>query len=164
MTFNAQHEHPGGDVPHRHSETDELATHDSASTQGRSGDQTLELRQEELQARKESVEAGRVRIGKEIVEERQTLDVPVTREEVTIERHPVNRQPAAGSIGDDTTTIEVPLREERVEIEKQPVVTEEISVGKRLVQETQEVSGTVRREEARLEREGDVNLDADDRR
>ncbi len=35
---------------------------------------------------------------------------------------------------------------------------EEVGVGKRQVTETQSVSDTVRREEARIEREGDVNL------
>ena len=41
-------------------------------------------------------------------------------------------------------------------VEKEPVVKEEIEVGKRQVQETEQVSGTVRREEARVESEGDV--------
>jgi len=52
----------------------------------------------------------------------------------------------------------VPVREERVELGKEQVVYEEIEVGKRQVQETQHVTGTVRREEARIEREGDVDL------
>jgi hypothetical protein len=52
----------------------------------------------------------------------------------------------------------MPVREERVELEKRPVVYEEVSVGTREVQDTQRVSGTVRREEARIEQEGDVNV------
>jgi len=120
---------------------------------------TVELREEELQARKQSVEAGQVRIGKEVVEEQKTLQVPVTREEVTVERHRVARQPSDRPIGDGGETIQVPVREEQVSVEKRPVVTEEIEVGKREVQETQQVSGTVRREEARIEGQGDVDVE-----
>jgi uncharacterized protein (TIGR02271 family) len=36
-------------------------------------------------------------------------------------------------------------------------VYEEVGVGTREVQDTQRVTGTVRREEARVERQGDVN-------
>ena len=120
--------------------------------------ETLQLREEELQARKESVETGRVRVGTKVVEEQQALEVPVTREEVTIERHPVARQPADGGIDEDRETIRVPVHEEQVSVEKRAVVTEEISVGKQQIEETQHVSDTVRREEARIEREGDVEL------
>jgi len=158
MPKSAKHEHPGGDVPHRHNPGDELAAHGTGSTSGDTSGETLELREEELQARKQPVETGRVRVGKEIVEEQQTLDVPVTREEVTIERQPVARRPAEGSIDEGDETIRVPLHEEQVSVEKRPVVTEEIKVGKQQVQETKQVSGTVRREEERVEGEGDVDL------
>jgi len=119
-------------------------------------EQVLELREEELRARKETVQTGEVRIGTEVVEEQQSLDVPVTREEVTIERHPVERRPADGSITDESATIQVPVREEQVSVDKRTVVTEEINVGKRQVQDTERLSGTVRREEARVDVDGDV--------
>jgi uncharacterized protein (TIGR02271 family) len=106
------------------------------------------------------VETGRVRIGKEVVEEQQTMDVPVTREEVTIERTPVDRRPADSDIGEGET-IRVPVHEEQVSVDKKAVVTEEIGVGKRQVQKTQQVSGTVRREEARIEKEGDVGVEGE---
>lgn len=161
MSKQSKHEHPGGEIPHRHDDAEELAVHDSDMRKagGRMTDsETLQLREEELQARKESVETGRVRVGKEVVEEQQTLDVPVTREAVTIERRPVDRQPADGAIGDDRGAIRVPVREEQVSVAKRAVVTEEISVGKQQIDETQRVSDTVRREEARIEHEGDVDL------
>jgi len=81
--------------------------------------------------------------------------VPVTRDEVTIERHPVDRRPAERSIDDRGQSIDVPVREEQVELDKRAVVYEEVGVGKREVTDTEQVSGTVRREEARIEREGD---------
>jgi uncharacterized protein (TIGR02271 family) len=161
MSKESKHEHPGGEIPLRHGDAEELATHDSdmQTSGGRMTDsETLQLREEELHTRKESVESGRVRVGKDVVEEQQTLDVPVTREEVTIERHPVDRRPAGGRIGNDRETIRVPVHEEQVSVEKRAVVTEEISVGKQQIEETQHVSDTVRREEARIEHEGDVDL------
>jgi uncharacterized protein (TIGR02271 family) len=118
---------------------------------------TVELREEELRARKDTVEAGGVELRKDVVTEEKTLDVPVTREEVVVERHPVQGRPSDRPIGENQT-IEVPVREERVELEKQPVVYEEVEVGKRPVQDTERVSGTVRREEVRVEHEGDINV------
>jgi uncharacterized protein (TIGR02271 family) len=117
----------------------------------------MQLREEELRARKEPVEAGEVGVRKEVVEEQRTMEVPVSREEVTVERRPVERQPADAPIGEGEK-MRVPVREEQVSVEKRPVVTEEVEVGKRQVQDTKEVGGTVRREEAEVEREGDVDL------
>jgi len=81
----------------------------------------------------------------------------VTHEEVIVERHPVEPRPATQPIGEGQT-IEVPVREERVTVEKQPVVYEEVEIGKRAVQEAERVSGTIRREEAHIERDGDVTV------
>lgn len=120
--------------------------------------ESMELREEQLRARTEPVQAGEVTIGKEVVTEQQHMDVPVTHEEVFVERHPVaGGRPASGEIreGEEIT---VPVNEERVHVEKQAVVTEEVNVGKREVTETEHVSAEVRREEARIEREGDVRM------
>jgi uncharacterized protein (TIGR02271 family) len=114
----------------------------------------LELREEELRATKRPVEAGEVRVRKDVVTEDKTIDVPVTREEVVIERHPASGRPASGDIAEGE--IRVPVREEEVRVEKTPVVKEEITVGKRQVQETETVRDTVRREEARIEEKGAV--------
>lgn len=118
----------------------------------------VQLRQEELVATKERVETGQVQISKDVVSEQRTLDVPVTREEVVIERHPVDRRHSDRPIDDREQTITVPVHEERVDLEKRTVVYEEVGVGTREVQDTQHVSDTVRREEARIEHAGDVAL------
>jgi len=125
------------------------------------GHDTMELREEELVADKQSVQTGEMRVRKDVVTEQRTLEVPVTREEITIERHPVDRGPADAVMGEDDATVRVPVREEQVSVEKRPVVTEEITIGKRQVQDTQHVSGTVRREEARIEHDGDVDMKED---
>jgi uncharacterized protein (TIGR02271 family) len=87
------------------------------------------------------------------------MEVPVTREEATVARRPVERQPADRPIGEreERRCVSRSVKS-RVDVEKQPVVTEEVEIGKRQVQDTKEVGGTVRREEAGVEREGDVDL------
>jgi uncharacterized protein (TIGR02271 family) len=121
--------------------------------------ETLRLREEELRARKTPVETGRVQVGKEVVEEQKSFEVPVSREEVTVERHPVERRRSDEPIRDtESETIKVPVREERLEVEKRPVVYEEVGVGKRATEETQQVSETVRREELRIDKEGDIDV------
>jgi uncharacterized protein (TIGR02271 family) len=120
---------------------------------------TFQLREEELQARKTAVETGSVHLGKDVVEEERTLDVPVSREEVYVERHPVDRRPADRPIGEsESETVRVPVTEEHVEVEKQPYVYEEVGVGKRVTQDTRQVSDTVRREELRVDNEGDADI------
>ncbi|HYG68820.1 MAG TPA: YsnF/AvaK domain-containing protein, partial [Anaeromyxobacteraceae bacterium] len=48
------------------------------------------LHEEELTAEKRTREAGEVRVRKEVVTEHRTVDVPVTREEVHVERVPAS--------------------------------------------------------------------------
>ena len=118
----------------------------------------IELREEELRAEKERVQAGEVRLRKEVVEEEKTLQVPVTHEEVVVEKHPVSgRRPADGNIGDDDE-IRIPLMEEEVRVEKTPVVREEVSLKKRQVQDTERISETVQREEAWIDSTGDAQV------
>jgi len=119
---------------------------------------TVELREEELRAQRHSVEAGEVEVRKNVVTEHRTIDVPVTHEEVTVERRQVAGRPATGAPIGESETINVPVRAEEVTVEKRPVVTEEVSIGKRPVTETKQVSGTVRREEAVIDTDGDVDV------
>jgi uncharacterized protein (TIGR02271 family) len=119
-------------------------------------EERIELREEELRAEKERVEAGEVRLRKEVVEEEQTIEVPVTHEEVIVEKHSVGgRRPAQGDIGEDEE-IRVPLMEEEIRVEKTPVVREEINLKKRQVQDTERVSENVKREEAWVDTTGDA--------
>ena len=119
--------------------------------------QRLKLREEELQIHKQPVETGEVRVHKEVVAEQKSVDVPVTHEEVYIERRPGSGQPSEVPIGEGES-YRIPVREEQITVEKQPVEREEIIFGKRPVQETKRVTDTVKREEARAERVGDVDI------
>jgi uncharacterized protein (TIGR02271 family) len=123
-------------------------------------DYRIQLRGEVLRTFRERVQRGEVRLRKEVVTENKTVQVPVSREELVIERTAASgHSPAnAGEIGTDQE-IRVPLSEERARVEKQPVVNEEVRVGKRAVQNTENVSEDVRHEELRVDKEGDVEVD-----
>ncbi len=126
---------------------------------GETGERRIQLLGEMLRVHKERVSRGEVRLRKDVVRETKNIEVPVTREELVIERTSVSDdQPVTGEIGSDKE-IRVPLSEERVRVEKQPVVTGEVRVGKRQVQDTKTVSDEVRHEEVKLDKEGDVDVD-----
>ncbi len=120
-------------------------------------------------AQTQPVEVGEVFIRKEIVTEERTITVAVQREEVVIERRSLRAQGTApgepiGKLVELAAgeTIRIPIREEQVVIEKLPIVTEELIVGKRKVQETRHFSETVRREVPHIERVGDVVVHGSD--
>lgn len=129
------------------------------------GDIAVPVREEQLIAQKQQQEAGRVHVNKDVVEEQQTLTVPVTREEVRVERVPVQGR-AATDLGPDTfqeRDIDVPVMGEQVTAEKRAQVNEEIHLHKRAVTENQQVSDTVRKERVNVEgadSQGNVPLDA----
>ncbi len=136
-----------------------IADTDLGESRARSttGRETLELLEEELRVDKQMVEAGEVQITTEVVSQERTIQVPTMREEVTVERRTVERRLADRPIGEQEI-IAVPFRHEEVTLVKRPVVYERIRVGTRAVQETRHVSGTVRREELVVEREGDARV------
>jgi uncharacterized protein (TIGR02271 family) len=122
----------------------------------------IQLISEVLRVRKDRVQRGEVRLRKEVVTETQNIEVPVSREEIVVERVPVEGRPASGDIGSEKE-IRVPLSEERITVEKKPIVKEEVRVGKRAVEDTKTVSDKARREELRVEKEGEVTeLDEED--
>jgi uncharacterized protein (TIGR02271 family) len=128
-----------------------------------SEDGRIQLLSERLLVNKQRVNTGEVRVRKEVRTEQQNIQVPVTREELVIERAPVSESQAINreiGAGDE---IRVPLSEERVEVEKRPVVREEVRVGKRAIEETRNVSDQTRHEELKVDRSGNApEIDEDD--
>jgi uncharacterized protein (TIGR02271 family) len=113
--------------------------------------QVLPVIEEQLDVRKEKVETGAVRVRKIVHEENRTIEMPLTREEVSIERVPVNRivedKFHSRQEGD---TLVIPIFKEV--ITKHLVLLEEVRITTRrhVEQGAQEVS--VKREEAVVER------------
>jgi uncharacterized protein (TIGR02271 family) len=117
----------------------------------------LLLRKEELDVEKNRIQTGDVELSKEIIEEQKTVDVPVTREEVVIERKTLNNEHCDSPITDEET-IRIPVSEERVNIDKHTVVTGEVSAHKRDIEDIRHIDETLKREEARINTTGNPNI------
>jgi uncharacterized protein (TIGR02271 family) len=90
------------------------------------------------------------RLRKYVVTERQQVEVPVTREEVRLEREPITD----ANVGDATdgpaiteSEHEVTLHAERPVVETETVPVERVRLGKETVQDTENVEGEVRKEQ-----------------
>lgn len=116
------------------------------------GTDRIAVHEEELEARKTVRQAGEVRIRKDVVKEERQIDVPVTREEVKVSRHPVDRPAtdAEATFQESGDTIRIPVMEEDVEVTKRPRVKEEIEISKVARQASKRVADTVRREEVEI--------------
>ena len=126
---------------------DEFADRDDLTEE-----EKIQLREERLNVDKERVQTGEVNVDKHIETEHQEFDVPVEREEVTVERRPVDGdRPASDIDGDDRDSINVSVNEERVNVDKEDVVSEEVVVKKDKVRDTEHVSEDVRREDVDID-------------
>ena len=141
-------------------------------TTGANTDDAMTLSEERLNVGVQRRETGRARLRKFITEERVTETVPVTREEVHVEREPITdaNRDQAYSGGDLTEEeVEVTLHEERPVAEKEVVATERVRLDKDVERTQQEVSDTVRKEEVEVDGVegsgvGTRGRDGDDRR
>jgi uncharacterized protein (TIGR02271 family) len=120
----------------------------SSQPQTAQGLQKIELLGEVLRVHRDRTQRGEVRVRKDVVTEQQTVQVPVTREELVVERVPVSGQATSttGEIGTEKE-IRIPLTEEVASLDKQTVVREQVNVGKRAVEEVENLEGSVRHEE-----------------
>lgn len=126
-----------------------------------SGDR-MTLSEEQLAVGKRQHEAGAVNVGKRVETEHVREDVPVRREEVTVERRPVQGDAMSGRARIEDDEVRVPITEEEVVVEKRAVPKEEIVVKKHERTDTETVEADLRKERADIHREGDA--DRSDRR
>ncbi|MDO5627763.1 MAG: PRC and DUF2382 domain-containing protein [Mobilicoccus sp.] len=112
--------------------------------------------EEELNVGKERVETGKVRLRKHVVTEKQSVDVPVEREEVHVTREPVRDGETGGRIADGDENVEVTLHADRAVVDKETVAKERVGLDKDVVRDTETVTDEVRKEQVEVERDGDV--------
>ena len=119
-------------------------------TSGPSTDSAMTRSEETLRVGTEKVETGRARLRKYVVTETETRTVPVSHEEVRVEREPITD----GNIGQalDGPTIseeehEVVLTAERPVVQKEAVPVERVRLDKDTVTENVEVTEEVRKEQ-----------------
>jgi uncharacterized protein (TIGR02271 family) len=123
-------------------------------TSGPTTDDAMTRSEEQLHVGKERVSTGKARLRKYVVTENVTQTVPVSHEEVRIEREPItdaNRGDAVS--GGDITSEEheVELTEERVVVDKEVVPVERVRLDKDIVTEEQQVDEEVRKEQIEAE-------------
>ena len=129
-----------------------------AGTFGRAGtsDDAMTRSEEEVRVGTASRERGRARLRKYVVTEEVQQTVPVSREEVRLEREPItdeNVDQATAGPEISESEHEVVLHEEEPVVEKRAVPKERVRLGKETVTDDTKVSEQVRKE--RIEPEGE---------
>jgi uncharacterized protein (TIGR02271 family) len=114
-----------------------------------SGDQYLVLYAEQVQVGKQPVQVGEAVVQKRVETERVTEQVPLMREDVTVERRPIAPGTPVSQEGAFTEDeVRIPLMAEQATVEKQVVPVEEVVIKKTTQQITQPVETEVRKETA----------------
>lgn len=115
--------------------------------------ESVTARNEQLNVGTEVHETGRVRLRKHTYTDTETVEVPVSREEVVVEREPVdpNSAEARRETGDEE--VEVTAHEEVPVVDK-TATAEKVTVDKTTVQDTEQVAGTVQHEDIEVEGDG----------
>jgi uncharacterized protein (TIGR02271 family) len=118
-------------------------------TSGPTTDDAMTLSEERVNVGTERREAGRARLRKYVVTENVTQTVPVTREEVVVEREPItdaNRDAATSGPDISEEEHEVVLHEETPVVDKTVEPVERVRLGTQQTTEQQTVTEQVRKE------------------
>jgi uncharacterized protein (TIGR02271 family) len=123
------------------------------------GDGSMTRSEERLVTDTRTEEAGKARLRKYVVTEQQQVTVPVSREEVRLEREPITDANAAGAYDGPAISEaehEVTLHAERPVVNTETVPVERVRLGKETIQDEETVDGEVRKEQ--------IEFDGPDRR
>jgi uncharacterized protein (TIGR02271 family) len=118
---------------------------------------TMPLTEEKVKVGKREVEAGGVRLRKVVRTEVVNQPVELRREEVVIERVPVERAQEARERASEENEVYIPLRREEAVVSKEARVREEVRVRKESHTDRQDVSETVRKEDVEIDRSGEAS-------
>ncbi|KSU56348.1 DUF2382 domain-containing protein [Microbacterium enclense] len=150
------------DVDETASNTGGAFESEGRDTSGPTTDDAMTRSEEKLRVGTERVQTGRARLRKYVVTEHETVTVPVTREEVRLEREPITDGNVDSALdGPDISEEEheVVLTEERPVVEKETVPVERVRLGTETVEDTRTVDADIRKEE--IELDGDPVRDTD---
>ena len=126
-------------------------------TSGPTTDNAMTRSEERLQVGTEQLEAGRARLRKRVITETETATVPVSHQEVRVEREPItdgNMGQAMDGPAISEEEHEVVLHEERPVVDKEAVPVERVRLDTETVTEQAQVSEEVRKEQ--IEMDGDA--------
>ncbi len=125
-------------------------------TSGRNTDKAMTRSEEQLNVGTRTEEVGRARLRKHVVTEQQTHTVPVSREEVRVQREPItdaNRGEAMSGGELTEEEHEVTLHAEKPVVNKETVPVERVKLGTETVTEEHTVNETVSKEQIEMEDE-----------
>jgi uncharacterized protein (TIGR02271 family) len=126
-------------------------------TSGPTTDNAMTRSEERLNVGTRTEEAGRARLRKYVVTENVTETVPVSREEVRVEREPITDANVGNAMDGPAISEEeheVTLHAERPVVEKEAVPVERVRLDKQTVTEQERVSADVRKEEIEVDDPG----------
>ncbi|MFL6360095.1 MAG: YsnF/AvaK domain-containing protein [Nitrososphaeraceae archaeon] len=126
-----------------------IAENEGLTAARKAEETTVPLTEERLDASKRE-STREATITKEPITETKTVEVPVTHEEISVERRPATGSTTAEKPVQSRTETKVPLKQEEVQVTKQPYVKEEVSVKKKPVTETRTVSEQVTSEKVNV--------------
>ena len=115
---------------------------------------TFQLHQEELEITKKWVETADVKIHMKTYTEQRQITVPVTREELIIEKK-IKAQ-NGGADQPIEPIIRIPISEERIEVNKYPVILEDVEIYKKQFKELVHIHETIKKEKLRVDTIGDI--------
>jgi uncharacterized protein (TIGR02271 family) len=121
------------------------------TTPRREGTAAVTRAEEELAVGKRQVQAGEVGLRKTVETERVREQVPVTREEVEVERRPLQADADVRGVDIREDEIRVPVMAEEVVAEKRLVPKEQIIIRKRAVTQQQAVEADIRKERVEVD-------------
>lgn len=124
------------------------------------GTETVTAHEERLNVGTRTDETGRARLRKYTTTETETVEVPVSKEKLVVEREDAGgavRKGGLDDIAEGDRDEEIVLREERPVVEKETVERERVQVGKEKVTDSETVSDELRTEHVDVE--GDTTDD-----
>ena len=119
---------------------------ETTTNERETNEESIPLTEERLDVSKVSQE-NQATITKKPVTETKTVEVPLTREEVSIERRPASGQTEAQSPIQSQEEIKIPLKREEAQVSKKPYVKEEAVVKKKAITDKKEITEDVTSEE-----------------
>lgn len=135
---------------------DELNRQNRISAEGQQQDGVIvvPLVAEQLDVQKRQIESGGVRVRKIVREHEETVDEPLLREEVNVERVPINQMVGSDAnlgVRYEGETMIVPILEEVLVVEKRLLVKEELRITKQKNTASQPQKVNLRTEEVIVE-------------
>jgi uncharacterized protein (TIGR02271 family) len=125
----------------------------AAAVQDDNAPMVIPIIHEQVTFDKRVIETGQVRISKRTVEHEELVDVPLFREEVSIERVPVNQfVNEAPPVRHEGDTMIISVVEEQVVLQKRLVLVEELRVRKQIIEDHKPQQVTLRKEELEVTR------------